>query len=48
MIGQLGKTCCQFTEIRSFQSSGRKIDVLGKSEVRKTLLWGRGVADNIT
>lgn len=40
---------CQFTEIgRCFQSSGEKLDVPAKSEVRKTLLWDRGVADNIT
>lgn len=49
MIGQHGKMRCQFTEIgRSCQSSGEKADVLAKSEVRKTLLWGRGVADQIT
>lgn len=34
--------------LESFQSSGEKVDVLAKSEVRKTLLGGRGVADKIT
>lgn len=49
MLGQRGKMWCQFMVIgKSFQSSGEKVDVLAKSEVRKTLLGGRGVADKIT
>lgn len=46
MTEQLNNKWYQFMETgRSFQSSGEDV-VPAKSEVRKVLLWGKGVADN--